>query len=213
MKLFYRLSRSLFKAYFKVFYGHSVYGTEHFIDGRAILAPNHASFFDPPLVAASWQEEISFLARKSLFDTPVFGTLIRSLNAHPVSGGADDLGSFKLICRLLQDDKKVVIFPEGKRTKDGSLGDVKSGIAMLALRCHAPIIPVYIVGTFDVWNKMTKFPSLQGNTACVFGTAIDWQPFENMEKKQAQEAMAKDVKEAIASLKTWYENGAVGTPP
>ena len=139
--------------------------------------------------------------------------MIRSLNAHPVSGGSDDLGSFKLICRLLSEDKKVVIFPEGHRTSDGLLGEVKSGIAMLAFRCHAPIIPVYIGGTFDVWNKMEKLPRLNGHTVCVFGSAIFPEKYESLEKKQAQEAMSKDVKTSIAKLKSWYENGAAGTPP
>lgn len=213
MKLFYRLSRSVFNTFFRLFYGHKVFGTEHFISGRAILAPNHASYFDPPIVAVSWPEEISFLARKSLFSFPLFGTLIRTLNAHPVAGGAEDLGSIKLICKLLSENKKVVIFPEGRRTRDGSLGEVKTGIGMLAMRSRSPVIPVYIGGTFDVWNKTRKAPGLRGNTVCVFGKAVDWQQFEKMEKKQAQEAMAHTVRQAIIDLKTWYEQGAAGTPP
>jgi 1-acyl-sn-glycerol-3-phosphate acyltransferase len=213
MKLFYRFSRSLFNAYFKLFYSHEVFGREHFIEGRAILAPNHASYFDPPLVGVSWPEEVAFLARKSLFKFPFFGMLIRRLNAFPVSGSAEDLGSIKLICRLLNENKKVVIFPEGRRTEDGSLGDVKPGIAMLAFRCRAPIIPVYIGGSFDVWNINNKFPHLKGKTVCIFGSAINCQQFDAMEKKHAQEAMANSVKQAIASLKSWYETGAIGSPP
>lgn len=213
MKPFYRLNRFLFNVWFRLLYSHQVYGKEHVIGGRAILAPNHASYFDPPIIAVSWPEEVSFLARKSLFNFPLFGTLIRSLNAHPVSGGAEDLGSIKLICQLLNDDEQVVIFPEGRRTNDGTLGEIKSGIGMLALRCRAPVVPVYIGGTFAVWNKKRQFPLLTGKTVCVFGSAIHWNEFDHLEKKKAQEAMAARVKQAISSLKTWYDDGAAGTPP
>jgi 1-acyl-sn-glycerol-3-phosphate acyltransferase len=213
MRLFYRFSRGIFYTFFRLCYRHKVYGTEHLIGGRAIIAPNHASYFDPPLVAVSSTEEVSFLARKSLFSFPLFGTLIRSLNAHPVSGSAEDLGSIKLICRLLNEDKKVVIFPEGIRTPDGTLSEIKPGIGMLAIRCHAPVIPVYLSGTYDAWNKREQFPKIQGKTSCVFGSAIDWQPYAAMDKKQGQEAMAKAVGQAIGQLKRWLESGAQGTPP
>lgn len=213
MKPFYWTIRNFTKMFIKLFYRHQVYGSEHVPPGRAIIAPNHASFIDPPLVAASWPEEIHFLARKSLFSSFLVGPAIKRLNAYPVTGTAQDLGSIKLICTLLNENKKVVIFPEGNRTLDGSLGPIKSGIGMLSLRCHAPIIPVYIHGSFNVWNRFRKFPKINGKTACVIGSPINSDLFSHMDKKQAQEAIADKVKNALEALKSWYDKGAMGTPP
>ena len=213
MNLFYWLTTRSFKVFFKVFYGHKVYGLDHFFEGRGIIAPNHTSFFDPPMVAASWPEDASFLARKSLFSKPIIGGMIKRLNSYPVNGTTQDLGSIKLVCKLLGENKKVVIFPEGIRSKDGTLGPIKSGLGMLAIRCESPIIPVYITGCFDVWNRHSRAPKLTGKTACVFGSAIDWKDFSHLEKKDAQEQIGIKVKEAIENLKTWYENGAQGSPP
>jgi 1-acyl-sn-glycerol-3-phosphate acyltransferase len=213
MKPFYRLTRFIFKAYFHIFYRHEVYGVSHILPGKAIIAPNHTSFLDPPLIAISSPEEVFFLARKSLFSPPFFRSIISQLNAFPVTGTAQDLGSIKLICRLLNDNKKIVIFPEGVRSSNGNLTPIKSGIGMLALRCKAPIIPVYIRGCYEIWNRTQRFPKLWGKTTCVFGSPIDSLQYSNLEKKQAQEALATHVKDSIEALKQWYENGAQGETP
>lgn len=213
MKPLYGGIRALCKAYFYLFFSHKVYGLEHFVKGRAILAPNHTSFFDPPIVGISWPEEIAFLARSSLFSSKIFGAFISSLNAYPVGDTTQDLASLKLICRLLAEDKKVVIFPEGIRSYDGNLHPIKPGIGMLAMRSQSPIIPVYIHGGYDVWNRYRRFPKFFGKTACVFGTPIDWRDYSVLEKKSAQEAIATKVKESITGLKSWYEKGAVDSPP
>lgn len=213
MKPFYWLVTNSFRIYFKMFYHHKVYGLEHVFKGRGIIAPNHTSFFDPPIISASWPEEISYLARKTLFSSPILGRMIRNLNAYPVDGTTQDLSSIKLVCRLLSENKKVVIFPEGIRSRNGELGLIKSGIGMLALRCQAPIIPVYISGVYNIWNRFQKFPKLTGNMTCIFGSPIDWQTFNHFGKKEAQEAISVCVKHAIEQLKIWYENGAIGSPP
>lgn len=213
MKLFYSCVRVVFKGYFKLFHCHKTYGLEHFIKGRAIIAPNHASFLDPPIISLSWPEEISFLARKSLFDRFLLGSLISRLNAYPVSGTHQDRASIKLICQLLENDQKVVIFPEGIRSSDGSIAEVKSGVSMIALRCDCPIIPAYIVGSYDIWSRHSLFPKIGGRTACVFGSPIKVGEYGHLDKKAAQEAIANQVKQAIMSLKSWYEHGAQGIPP
>jgi 1-acyl-sn-glycerol-3-phosphate acyltransferase len=190
-----------------------VYGTTHIPTGKAIIAPNHTSFIDPPVVGLSFPEEIYFIARKTLFSSPLFAALIRKLNAYPVGGTAQDLGTFKLICRLLNENKKVVLFPEGHRSYDGSLSPIQSGICMLSMRCQAPIIPIYIHGCYDIWNRTHKYPKLTGKTACIIGSPIIPDKFSHLGKKEAQEAMGQSVKEALIALKDWYENGAQGNTP
>lgn len=212
MTLLYRFI--LFKAwlFFKIFYRHKIYGLEHFYPGAAIIAGNHTSFLDPPILAISWPQEVHFLARESLFRPWGFGSLIRALNAHPVSGDAGDVAVFKTITQVLKEGKKVILFPEGRRT-EGELGEIKPGIGLLVSRAQAAIIPAYIHGACQIWGIKRRLPKLWGRTACVFGTPILWESFANLDKKEAQKAISQELTKSILALKAWYEAGAQGTPP
>jgi len=213
MRIFYWLSCSLFRGFFCLLYRHKVYGLENLPQGGAIIAPNHASYYDPPIIGGSCPGEAHFFARDTLFQKPLLRILIRNLNAHPISGTSQDIRSIKLALQLLSEGKKVVIFPEGIRSADESLGTIKPGIGMLALRCECPIIPVYIHGTFSIWPRSERFPKLWGKTACVFGTPVFPKTFKSLQRKEAQEALAQNVYESILALKTWYLQGAEGSPP
>ncbi|MBJ7448805.1 MAG: 1-acyl-sn-glycerol-3-phosphate acyltransferase [Parachlamydiales bacterium] len=213
MTMIFRFGRALFRMYFRIFYKNQVYLPKDFFHGGAILAANHTSYFDPPLVGVACPDDIHFLARESLFKHPVFGYLIRKAHAHPVAGGGSDLNSIKLICKLLKEGKKVLIFPEGTRTPDGQLAPFKGGIAFIALRSNVPIIPVYVYGTYDAWGRQRKAPKLFGKVAVVFGSAIDLNEYSQMDRKEAQEKVAQRLYQAILDLKQWYDNGAQGFPP
>lgn len=211
--LFYRFILTLAKCYFKIFHRHKVYGRENFHNGGALIASNHTSFYDPPILAISWPEEVHFLARESLFNNFLFGRLIRSLNSHPVKGTAKDIGVLKTICSLLSEDKKVILFPEGKRTENGKLGTVKPGIAFLIMRTKKAIVPAYIDGAYQAWGRKRKLPKLFGKTVCVFGTPILYQEFAHLSKKEADDAIGDRFKSRVLELKSWFENGANGSPP
>lgn len=214
MTWLYRLVLFLAWTFFKIFYRHKVYGLEHYYTEAAIIAGNHSSFYDPPILAISWPEEVHFLARESLFKNPVFGALIRKLNSHPVSGDASDISVFKLICKLLDEGKKIILFPEGKRGETDALEALKPGVAMLVARSKSAVIPAYIHGTFSIWNRFRKFPKFfSQRTACVFGTPILWKEFEHLDKKEAQKALSDKLATSIQALRAWYETGARGIPP
>ena len=213
MKPFYWLILTYFKAIFFTFHGHRTYGADHLPTGSCIIAPNHASFYDPPIISISCREEVYFLARKSLFEHFLFGMAIRHLNAFPVAGSAQDLSAFKLIFRLLKEGKKVVVFPEGIRTLDGNLSEIKSGIGMIAMKSQCPIVPTYIHGTFNIWPRGKKFPKIWRKSACVFGSPIRAEDFQGIDKKEVHEAIARRLSDSILELQTWYLNGAKGPPP
>lgn len=208
MKWFYRSTVCCLRGFFRLFYRLSIYGIEDIYQGKAILAPNHASFLDPPLIGATWPEEVHFLARASLFRDGLCKGILSRLNAHPVQGNAQDIASFRLLCQLLSEEKKVVIFPEGERSASGKLQTIKSGIAMLALRMHCPIIPVYIQGTFEAWPKHRHWPILGSSLVCVFGQPIFpcFPPKGN--KKQMQDLLIQQVQEEWKNLKLWLETQA-----
>ncbi len=197
----------------KIFYRLKVYGLEHYYPRGAILAANHTSFLDPPIVSVSWPEVVHFLARKSLFNNKLFGWLIRSVNTHPVAGDTSNLEVMKMVVSLLEKGEKVVIFPEGTRSETGELQPIKPGLGVLVSRSKSAIIPIYIHGAYEVWGRKRMFPRPFGKVRCVFGSAITWDSVAWMDKKEAQLALAQKLEEAWRGLKEWLEKGAVGIPP
>jgi len=139
--------------------------------------------------------------------------LIRNLNTHPVSGEAGDIGVMKTILSLLEQGKKVVLFPEGTRSKNGELQPFKHGISMLVARSKTAIIPVYVDGAYRAWNRSQKFPRLFVKVTCIFGTPITWESFSHLDKKEAQKQIAEKLHADILGLKKWFEEGAHGVPP
>lgn len=212
MSFLYRFIIFLAWFVFKFFYHHKVYGLEHYVKRAAIIAPNHTSYFDPPIVSSSWPDAVHFLAKEELFRPFLFGRIIRSLNSHPVSGEVADVSVFKTILQLLKEGKQVVLFPEGGRTT-GEIEKIKPGIGMLILRSKAAIIPTYIHGASAIFGTERKFPKLFGKTACVFGTPIHWESFSHLGKREAQIAIAECLSKALHNLKKWYDAGAEGIPP
>ena len=213
MSWLYRVILFLAWSFFKIFYRHRVHGQENLYTDAAIIAGNHSSYYDPPILAISWPEEVHFLAREGLFKNPLFGGLIRKLNAHPISGDASDIGVFKLVCKLLAEGKKIILFPEGKRGDTEDLDALKPGIALLVSRSKSAVIPAYIHGTFKIWPHFRKAPKFWGHTACVFGSPILWSEFAHLDKREAQKALTEKLAESINALKQWYIKGAKGTPP
>ncbi len=211
--LLYRFTIAVVKVFFKLIYRHKVYGLEHYHEGGALITSNHVSFYDPPLLAISWPDEVHFLARETLFKIPIFGRYITAINSHPVKGTAKDIGTFRTLCKLLTEEKKVLLFPEGRRSDDNKLAPFKSGTAFLMLRTHKAIVPSYLYGPYDIWNRHHKFPKLWGRTYCIFGTPLLYEEFSNMGKKEAEKAIASRLHAKILSLKTWFEEGAKGSPP
>lgn len=213
MKPFYRFILAIAWITYKVLYRHKIYGLEHYHPGAGILAANHVSYLDPPIVAISWPEEVHFLAKESLFRPFLFGRLIRALNSHPVTGEVGDISVFKTLIQLLKEGKKIILFPEGGRTETGELQPLKPGIGLLVSKGNAAVIPTYVHGAYEIWNIHRKFPKPRGKTACVFGKPLLWENFSHLDKKEAQAQMTSALTESIQKLKAWYDEGALGIPP
>lgn len=211
--LLYKLVRFTVFWGFKLLYRNKVYGLSHFHPGPALIAANHTSFLDPPIVSVSAPQEVHFLARKTLFTSPLFGSIIRNLNSHPVSGRAEDVTVFKTIVSLLKENKKVIIFPEGKRSLDGRIGEIKPGISLLLARTEAAIIPTYVHGTYEIWSRKRMLPRFKGKTAVVFGSPIFYKHSADKDRKKMQEELTRRLHDALVDLKKWYEAGAKGCPP
>jgi 1-acyl-sn-glycerol-3-phosphate acyltransferase len=126
--------------------------------GGVLLASNHQSFLDPVLIGMALPAPISYLARRSLFRVPGFGALLRAIRVHPVRRDAVDAGALKTMLRLLRDGEALLMFPEGTRTHDGTMGPLKSGAAAIAIRVGVPLLPVCVEGAFECWPRTRLLP-------------------------------------------------------
>lgn len=137
-----------------------------------LIASNHQSFLDPVLIGMAWPYPIDYMARSSLFKPPGFGGLIRALGAHPVQRGRVDRSGLRTILRVLREGRPLLMFPEGTRTRDGSLGRFRSGVGALAVRCGVPVLPACIEGAFESWPRQRALPR-PGRIAVAYGSFIE----------------------------------------
>lgn len=126
--------------------------------GPVLLLANHASYLDPPLVGVSVPRRISYMAKKSLFTNKYFGGLITSLDAIPIDYKGFSREGLLATVNVLERGKTVIMFPEGERTHDGQIQDLKPGLLLLLRKVQCPIVPVGIAGTFETWNRHMKRP-------------------------------------------------------
>jgi 1-acyl-sn-glycerol-3-phosphate acyltransferase len=136
--------------------------------GGVILASTHQSFMDPVILGVSARRPLAYLARESLFRSPAFSLVIHGLNAIPVSRDALSPEALRRAVRALRAGWPLVVFPEGTRTEDGSVGPLRRGIALLAARAGVPVTPVRIAGAFQTWPRHRKFPRRRGRIAVAF---------------------------------------------
>lgn len=142
-----------FGAAYRSLFGLRVVGAEHLIrEGPVLVASNHQSFLDPPLIGNLYRDEMVYLARKTLF-TPVSQWVYGRLNAIPVDQERPDMTSLKTIIRKLKEGHRVLVFPEGARTQDGTIGEAAPGVGLIAVKSGVPIQPVRITGAHEAMPR------------------------------------------------------------
>ena len=145
-----------------------VYGQDNIIEhGPALLAMNHQSFLDPPFAGISCRREISYLARKTLFDIPVVGPILRRINVIGVDREGSDVAALKAVMRVLRGGGCTIVFPEGTRTRDGSLQPAKAGAGFIIATTLAPVVPMRIFGAYEAFPRDSKFPRCSPVTVVV----------------------------------------------
>lgn len=171
-------------------------------EGGLLIASSHQSYLDPPLLSAASSRPVHFMARKTLFKNWLFGWLIRALHAHPVERGESDTQGIRKIIEILRDGNVTIMFPEGTRTKDGSLGQLKPGVVMLAQRANVPILPAVVFGAYEAWPRNKKFFRLFRRISVCFGRPIYISDYENNgDKKDLYQRVTADL---FAQMKEMY---------
>jgi 1-acyl-sn-glycerol-3-phosphate acyltransferase len=142
-----KLTRAILKPFLLIYFRMSRIGREHVPDGAVILASNHRSFLDPFVVGICLNRPVYFVAKKELFDRRIAGWFLNCLGAFPIRRGESDEESVETAKQILARGDALVIFPEGTRMREGSLGGAKRGVGRLALESGAPVVPVAVHGT------------------------------------------------------------------
>jgi 1-acyl-sn-glycerol-3-phosphate acyltransferase len=147
-----------FSTYLSAIYGLRATGWRNIPDqGALMLVSNHLSHLDVLVLGILLDRPLNYVARSTLFFFPL-GLFIKSLGAFPIQRDGIGAQGLKETFRRLKLGGIVTLFPEGTRTSDGELGELKSGIAMLAAKAKVPILPAAIAGTFEAWPNSRAYP-------------------------------------------------------
>jgi len=210
----YRTTRDLLGGLVKRFFRAEWHGVEHVPEqGAVVLACNHLSNLDPVLLGAACPRQISYLAKIELFRVPIIGSLVGRYGAIPLRRGASDPEALRLANRVLESGCVLALFPEGTRSRDGSLKPFRFGAARLALRHAAALVPVAIVGTNHAMPAGAWFPR-RVPVRIAFGPplAIDQFRFgqHHVPEPEALETVTAMLREAVAGLKGELEAEVAG---
>ncbi|OGW37370.1 MAG: hypothetical protein A2Y97_05655 [Nitrospirae bacterium RBG_13_39_12] len=189
----------MFNIILRVFYRFEVIGHENIPEkGGAIVAANHISYLDPLVIGSASKRRATYMAKEGLFKIPLIGTFVRSFS-FPVRRGRPQPSTIKEAVRRLKHGELIVMFPEGGRSVDGKILDIKRGVGVIAALSKMPVVPALISGTAKALPAGAKFlkPS---KIKVIFGKPIGIDEKET--DKHFQERISRDIIEAINSLKT-----------
>src|SRR5436305_4997895 len=181
--------RIVLSAFFRIYLRMERIGRENIpADGPVILAANHRSFFDPFVIGTMTRRTVYYVAKQELFGySRVLSWLLNALGAFPVARGNSDQETIETAKVILARGEIVLMFPEGTRTRPGSLGRAKRGVGRLALETGAPVVPIAIIGTEDIRNgwrirprkvrlragRALHFPKVQNASPALAGAVTD----------------------------------------
>lgn len=158
--LFYRFVAWSFRVFGRLWLNADLVHLDRFpMTGPVLVLPTHTSFIDPPLVGGNLPREAHYLAREGILKAPLIGLMVRNLNTHPIRQGASDREAIRVCRSVLREGHPLVFFPEGTRSRDGRLGPIRPGFAMILDGLEGvPYIPVVAQDTFYSLPRGSFFP-------------------------------------------------------
>jgi 1-acyl-sn-glycerol-3-phosphate acyltransferase len=212
MGIVYRAGWRLFRVVFAIYFRWKRYNPERVpLSGPVILASNHASFIDPPLVGAPLPRPVRFLARDTLFRAPALGWLLRAWNVVPVDREGGGAAGLRKILDALGEGDAILIFPEGTRSRDGQLQPARSGIGLIVLKSEAPVIPVRVFGTYQAYGRDMRWPRPHA-VAVKYGRPLLFETLRAESRtcgkarlREIYQQVANEIMAAIASLQPFED--------
>jgi len=183
-------------------------------EGPVILAANHLAFIDSLLVMYSLERPVAFLGKSEYLDHPVARRLFPMTGMLPLDrSGRRARVTLTRVHEILENGGAVGVHPEGTRSRDGMLNPGHSGVAQMALRANAPIVPVALVGTDTVQPVGTRVPKFRGEVEIRYGAPIgmgEWAG--NRRTRTAREELTEEVMASIASLSGQQRRATTAEP-
>jgi len=191
--------------YFKIFHRIRFYGDENIPPtGPIIIAPNHISYYDPVIVGTGVIRDVEFMAWGRLFSIPILRRIIRFFGAFPVEITKVDKSAYIDAIKALNNGKALIMFPEGGRSVDGKIKAFKLGLARIAFKTNARIIPVTIVGAYEAWPKHRLLP-LPKKISVYYHEPITIDKHEFADIKARNEFLEKVTNKIIETIKNKLE--------
>lgn len=171
-----------------------VYGQDNLPrDGAFLLAANHLSFLDPPLIGIQVPRQLCFFARKTLWKPGVAAWWLDTVGVIPVDrDGGQDVSALKRVLRALKDNKGLILFPEGTRSPDGRLQRPKPGVGFIVCKSQVPVVPARIFGSFEAFGRGVKFPRLGTSVSVVFGRPMPPEAYDDPAAGKERYQVASD---------------------
>ncbi len=193
----------ILRFFFKVFFWRKTYGRKNFPEGAALIACNHQSYLDPLVVGSAAPEKIVYMTRRSLAKNRLAEWFLAQCNTVLITRGEPELSAFKKILHRLENGKKVLVFPEGRRSPTGELMPPKKRLGLLVNKTRVPVIPVYIYGTHHAMPRGRSF-ILPAKIIVAFGEPIYFDEIlESGNKKQVYTEIGRIVMARIAELRNF----------
>jgi 1-acyl-sn-glycerol-3-phosphate acyltransferase len=212
MNVVYFIGWSFYRLLYSTYFRWRVYNPERVpLEGPVILASNHESFLDPPLVGAALKRPINYLARENLFSVPILGWALHRVNAVPVDREGGGAKGLKAILGRLLEGGGIILFPEGTRTRDGRLQPARSGIGLTVIKSQCPVIPVRVFGTYEAYGRHMRVP-LPHRIGVKFGKPLDFTALRQealycskIRLKAIYQQVADEIMTAISKLEPWSD--------
>jgi 1-acyl-sn-glycerol-3-phosphate acyltransferase len=199
MRFHYRMAYLILNVIARVLFGLVTRGGERVpMTGGVIIASNHISYCDPPIVGCGVPREMHYMAKEELFKNPAFGAVIRSYNAIPLKRSVGDMGAFRKAVRLLKQGRAVLMFPEGTRSLSGRLLKPKAGVGMIGVLTSVPIVPVYVEGTNNLGAAFLRRGRLR--VTCGEPVIPSDSKVEAVDEREQYRKVTDEVMRRIASL-------------
>ncbi len=202
MTPFYGFFHYLAQCFHNLWFRGEVAGSENFpVDGPFLIASNHASHLDPPLVGCQVPRQMRFFARKSLWDNKLVGWWMNQVETIPVERDSGDVGAIKRVLQALKENRAIVLFPEGTRTTDGHLQKAKAGVGLMACKTGVPVVPCRIYGSFEAFGKGKSLPRFGTPISIVFGPPIAASEYDDPSLGKARyDTAAQRIMDRIAAI-------------
>lgn len=209
--MIYAIAWLLYFVIIKVYLRRRVYGRENAPEkGPFIFVSNHESNADPFLLGTSlaYSKWFYYLAKKELFEKSLSGWYFRQIHALPIDRENPEIGVLKKVFKVLNSGRPLILFPEGTRSKDGSLGTAKAGVGFIVAKAGVPVLPAYIQGSREAMPESLSSLKFGSRVNIFIGKPLY---FNGAVKngKQDYQFISDEIMKSIAALKKEYADKVV----